>query len=407
MKGVIFDGAIPRYVATRAAMAVSSKLATGNGRCTRLRDVALPTLPSKRWVRLRTRLGGICGSDLNLVRLHVSPSTSPFSSFPFVIGHENVGTIETIGPEVTRFAHGERVVINPLLACAARAIDPPCRNCTEGFPSRCERFTDGHIAPGMMLGTTRGLGGSWGEFYLAHESQLFSVPRSVDDRAAVLVEPLATVISPLLAHPPAPGARILVIGAGSLGLLTVAALEEMTDADVTLLARYNFQAEHGERLGAERIVMTRGKDYFGALSKISEGRLFSPILGKRIHIGGFDTTIVCVGTDTAVGDALRFTRAGGTVILLGNVSTLKSVDWTPLWLKELTFHGSLCYNSHAHEGATHNAFDVALSLISGGLATKLQPLVSHVFPLQDYREALSTAMGKPSQRAIKVAFSAD
>ena len=85
MKAVVFDGAIPRYLATRAAGAVSRRWLTGPGRCTQLRDVPAPSLPNEHWVRVATHLGGICGSDLNLVALHVSPSNSPFSSFPFVI----------------------------------------------------------------------------------------------------------------------------------------------------------------------------------------------------------------------------------------------------------------------------------------------------------------------------------
>ena len=93
MKAVVFNGAIPRYLATRAAGSFTPRALTGPLRCTELRDVAPPALPGERWVRVATRLGGVCGSDVNLVTLKVSPSTSPFSSFPFVIGHENVGTV--------------------------------------------------------------------------------------------------------------------------------------------------------------------------------------------------------------------------------------------------------------------------------------------------------------------------
>ena len=156
----------------------------------------------------------------------------------------------------------------------------------------------------------------------------------MSDRAAELVEPLACVVSPVLEHGLDPGARVLVIGAGSMGLLAVAALGALARADNTILAKHRFQAEHAERLGATRVVMVRDGDYFAELARITGGRLLQPILGPRIHVGGFDTTFVCVGTDAAVGDALRFTRAGGTIVLLGNVARLARVDWTPLWQKE-------------------------------------------------------------------------
>jgi len=400
MKAVVFDGAIPRYLLTRAAGVITPRALTGAGRCTELRDVEPPALPGEHWVRVATRMGGVCGSDLNLVRLHVSPSTSPFSSFPFVIGHENVGTVIGTGAAVTRVQRGERVVVNPLLACAVRAIDPPCRHCADGHPSRCEHFTDGIIAPGMLMGTTRGLGGSWGEQYVAHEQQIVRVPDHVSDRLALLTEPFACAVSPVLERPPAPGARVLVIGAGSVGLLTLAALRMLSAADVTVLARHPFQKEHAERLGAHRVVMQRDGDYYPALSRIVGGRLLRPILGQRIHVGGFDATFVCVGGDDAVGDALRFTRSGGSITLLANVARLARVDWTPLWLKEISLHGSLCY----HGGARHGAFQAAADLLASEPGRALEALVSHVVPLVDFDYALALALGRRGSRAVKVAL---
>lgn len=405
MKAVVFDGAIPRYLATRAAGTVSQRLLIGRGRCSVLRDIPPPSLPNGRWVRVATRLGGICGSDLNLVSLRVSPSASPLSSFPFVIGHENVGTVVEVGADVTSVARADRVVVNPLLACRARGVTPPCRHCGDGHPSRCEHFTDGEVAAGMLLGTTRGLGGSWGEEFVAHESQVLRLPPTVDDRAAVLTEPLACVVSPILEHGVGDDARVLVIGAGSLGLLAVAALKSLTGANVTLLAKHRFQAEHAERFGVDRVVMTKEGDYFAQLSQVSNGRLLTPILGPRIHVGGFDLTFVCVGTNVAVDDALRFTRAGGTIVLLGNVARLRRVDWTPLWQKELRVAGSLCYNAPLHGGVRTDAFETALSLVSSGPDNQLAGLVTHVVPIDAFADALAIARGRSGRGAVKVVFS--
>jgi len=388
-------------LATRAAGAVSPRWLTGACRCTQLANVAAPSLPNAAWVRIATRLGGICGSDLNLVSLHVSPSASPFSSFPFVIGHENVGTVVEVGSRVTRVAVGDRVVANPLLACAARGIDPPCRHCAGGHPSRCEHFIDGAIAPGMLLGTTRGLGGSWGEHFVAHESQLHRVPTHMSDRTAVLVEPLACVVSPIVEHGIADRASVLVIGAGSMGLLALAALKALTGGHVTILAKHKFQLEHATRLGADQVVSVRAGDYFDELARISGGRLLKPILGPRIHVGGFDTTLVCVGTDAAVADALRFTRAGGTIVLLGNVARLSKVDWTPLWQKELRVFGSLCYNA-PHGGA--DAFEAAMSLAAGPAGAQIEPLVTHVVPVNRFHQGLAIAQGRAERGAVKVAL---
>jgi threonine dehydrogenase-like Zn-dependent dehydrogenase len=404
VKAVVFDGAIARYLLTRAAGALTRRALTGPLRCTALREVEPPALPGDHWVRVATRLGGVCGSDVSLVTLKVSTSTSPFSSFPFVIGHENVGTVAETGAAVTRVRRGDRVVANPLLACRVRGIDPVCPHCTRGYPSRCLHFTDGAIAPGMLLGTTRGLGGSWGEQFVAHEDQLSPVPDGVADRMALLTEPLACVVSPMLEHPVPEGAHALIIGAGSMGLLALAALKSLARARVTVLCRHRYQAEHAERLGADRIVMTRDGDYFAELSRITAGRLLKPILGPRVHVGGFDTTFVCVATDAAVDDALRFTRAGGSVVLLGNVSRLARVDWTPLWLKELTLHGSLCYHGAGHGGAGRDAFATAANLIAGSLGAKVEPLVTHTVPLDHAPEAIAVAIGHSGRGAVKVAI---
>jgi threonine dehydrogenase-like Zn-dependent dehydrogenase len=189
-----------------------------------------------------------------------------------------------------------------------------------------------------------------------------------------------------------------------MGLLAVAALKALARAEVTLLAKHRFQAEHAERLRADRILMMREGDYFAALSRAAGGRLLQPILGPRIHVGGFDATFVCVGTDAAVSDALRFTRAGGSVILLGNVAKLARVDWTPLWQKELRVFGSLCYNAPHHDGVRRDAFAVALSLASGERGPALEPLVTHVVPVSEFGHALAVAQGRAGHSAVKVAL---
>jgi threonine dehydrogenase-like Zn-dependent dehydrogenase len=192
-----------------------------------------------------------------------------------------------------------------------------------------------------------------------------------------------------------------------MGLLALAALKALARVDVTVLARHRYQAQHAEHLQADRIVLTRDGDYFSELARITRSRLLKPILGPRINVGGFDASLVCVGNDTAVNDALRFTRSGGTVILLGNVARLARVDWTPLWLKELTIHGSLCYHgTTSHGGAGAGDFTAAARLIAGPLRERLDPLVTHVVPLEDARDAILIALGRSTERAVKVAIQA-
>ncbi|HEY9449228.1 MAG TPA: zinc-binding dehydrogenase [Gemmatimonadaceae bacterium] len=411
MRAITFAAPIPTYLATLAAGRISDRFFLGRHACTRLADVARPALPGDRWVRIRTRMGGICGSDLNVITLKASPSTSPFSSFPFVLGHENVGDVVEVGSAVRTVAVGERVAANPLLCCEPRGVQPPCDACAAGDHSRCAHFTDGDIAPGMLIGTTRGTGGSWGEEFVAHESQIVPIPPAMSDEEAVLIEPFACSVHAVRANPPRPGERVLVIGAGSIGLLTMAALHALApETDVTVLARHGFQGAHAERLGAARIVSARG-NYLGALADAGGTRLLEPILGKPVGVGGFDRSFVCIGGARGMDDAMRVTRAGGTIVLLGNSSTMNGLDWTPLWLKELTVRGSLCYGAHAnahanalaHASPERTAFDEAAALIASGRAP-IRPLLTHTFPLEEYRRAIEVARDKGGEESVKVAF---
>lgn len=403
MKAISFAAPIPTYLATQVAGRISEAWLVGSHACTRYADVATPELPTEHWVRIRTRLGGICGSDLGIVGLEASPSSSPFSSFPFVIGHENVGTIEACGSAVRGFGAGDRVTINPLLCCEPRAVTPPCAACVAGHHSRCEHFTDGALPPGMFIGTTRSLGGSWGEQFVAHESQLLRVPDAVSDAGAVMTEPFACCVHAVLGARLGPAQRVLVIGAGTMGLLMVAALKALApDSTVTCLARHAFQARHATNLGASRTVMARG-EYLGELAEAGGTRLLKPILGRPIGVGGFDAVFVCISSVRGVEDAMRFARAGGTIVLLGNATTLRGLDWTPLWIKELTFRGTLAYGGHAHGGADTNAFNIAAALIADGRAP-IAGLVTHQFPLADYKTALHTARAKGPVESVKVVF---
>ena len=403
MKAISFAAPIPTYLATLAAGKLSDRFYIGPHACTAYGDTPEPSLPNDQWVRIRTRLGGICGSDLNIVTLKASPSTSPFSTFPFVLGHELVGEVIESGAGVKSVRAGDRVAANPLLCCEARAISPVCASCAAGDHGRCVNFTGGALPAGMLIGTTRGIGGGWGEQFVAHESQLLKLGSAMTDEDAVLIEPFACSVRAARANLPASAERVLVIGAGSIGLLTTAAIRALApNARVTVLARHEFQAEHARRFGAANVIRAKG-NYLKPLADAGGTKLLKPILGKPIGVGGFDRTFVCVAGARGMDDAMRFTTAGGTITLLGNSGVMGGLDWTPLWLKELTVRGSVYYGAHAHAPAERGDFAEAAELIATGKAN-VRPLLTHTFSLADYREAIATAMDKRGEGSVKVAF---
>lgn len=405
MRGIVFDGDVKKYVGTFLLGKVNKKLSYGGMTCTGYKDdIKEPGLPGQDWVRIRTKLGGICGSDLNLVYLHDSPSASPFVSFPFVIGHENMGVITEKGIGVEGFEVGDRVVADPILSCRVRGIEEECPSCSSGNAALCSNFTKGMLAPGMSIGSCRDTGGSWGEYYIAHKSQLIRLDDDIRDEDAALVDAIASAFHPVARNFPDDNETVLVVGSGIIGLMVVACLRALgSKCSITILARHKFQGELAEQYGADNVVYTRDGDYYSTFADITGGTLYKPIIGKRVMAGGFDRVFECVGSDLSIDESLRFTKQGGTMVLIGLASAPRGVDWTPIWLKEIKLHGAYWCSTESIEGNTASTYSHTLGLItSGKINTK--PLVTHVLDIKDYKRAMEIASGKGKYKSIKVLF---
>ncbi len=408
MQALTFNPTIPRFVAAKVLSTVRRRAYWGKFSPLQYREVANPPLPGEDWVRVQVRLGGICGSDLHTIQLDASPAISALTSFPFVLGHENVGTLVDIGSAVRGLTIGQRVTVEPVLPCAARGFALLCPNCAAGNYNLCLRMTEGHLSPGLMIGACRDTGGSWAHSFVAHDSQVFPVPASLSDEEALMAEPTASILHPLLRHQPSDDATVLIIGGGVIGQCAVAALRAMgSRARVVMLAKYPFQGTMAQQQGAdEAVLLGRGDAHFEAIANLTVAKLRKPILGKRVLIGGADLTVDCVGSSRSLDDALRLTRAGGKVLVVGLASFLRGVDWTPIWLKELQVVGSSFYGLEEWRGHRWRTMEIVLDWMAQNVVN-LGWLVTHQFPLSAYREALSTAMGKEQTSAFKVAFHPD
>ncbi len=405
MKSIVFNASLLKYITTMAAGSVYKDFYHSPLSCTSIREVPTPKLPNENWVKIKTLYGGICGSDLNLILLHDSPSTSPFVSFPFTIGHENLGVIAEKGKNVTDFDIGDKVVADPLLSCDTREISTPCLQCASGHYSLCENITKGCISPGISIGFCKDTGGSWGEYYVAHQSHLYKVPKNVSDEQAILIDPICSALHPVINNFPQNNEKVLVMGSGVIGLLTIACIRALdSTCDITLLARHTFQGEMASLLGANKVIYTRDSDYIDAFADITGASLYKPIMGKRFMLGGFDKVFDCVGSSSSIDHALNLTRAKGTMVLVGLASFPKKVDWTPIWFKELKITGSMYYNNETlPTGQTAPAYRIALDLMKEG-KLNVGSLVTHTYSLDNYREAIKTAIDKKTNKTFKVAF---
>ena len=408
MKAIQFNLTIPRYAVGLALRRLAPDILWSGLSCTRLVDVRPPALPGPDWVRVRTVYGGICGTDMGTIGLHTSPYYSPFSAFPFTLGHEIVGRIESSGAAAGGWEKGERVVVDPLLWCAPRGFTEACASCARGEINRCLRITEGSLAAGLMTGTCRDTSGSWSRELVAHRSQLYRIPAAVSDENALLIEPFAVGLHIALAAWPEDDETVLIIGAGTIGLTTLAALRALgSRARILVLARYDFQVEAAERLGADAVLNTRTEDAYEWVAGLTGGRVRRPVIGKRVVSGGAHLTVECVGSDAAIDDALRLTRDGGRMVLAGLPGIARGVDWTALFAQELTVIAARNHtNVEPWQGRRWKAFDLAIHLMEHG-GVDLAWMITHRFRLEDYKAALRAAGSRRSTRMIKGAFAFD
>ncbi len=373
--------------------------------CVTYRDAPEPGLPNSEWVKIKTRYAGICGSDNGLLHLKNSLALSGLGSYPFTIGHENLGTIAETGTAVRGFAVGERVVAEPTLWCKPRGFQSPCPACARGEIQLCERVTEGAISAGPEIGACRDTGGSWSPYFVAHESQLVRIPDAVSDANASLLEPFSTSAHAVLANMPGDEDTVLVIGAGVIGLGIIAALRAAESrARIIVLARHKKQQELARHYGADAVITsTRGSSLYAEFAHATGAKVLKAIMGKPMLLGGADVVYECVGTGEAIDHAFRLARGGGRVVIAGLAAFPKGVDWTPVWMHELRVHGTLATGEDEFKGERHRTFDLALGWIARG-KVNLEPMLTHKFPLHEYARAFQTVNQRGRAAAIKVAF---
>jgi L-iditol 2-dehydrogenase len=373
-------------------------------------DLPEPELPGSGWARVAVDTGGICGSDLHLFSQNVgpSPALASMGSVPFLLGHEIAGHVIETG---SRCPHpiGTRVAVDPCIPCTARGIDPLCANCTRGWTSSCLNLDSRIVSSGRTLGYTSGLGGGWGDQVLAHTSMLHPLPEGVPDSVACLHEPVSIACHGLLRAPPSDGAPVLVVGAGVIGLASIAALRGLfPSCPVTVLARHPYQAEAATLCGADHVVMADPDNaHYEELASLVGAR----VIGYKAHVmlmGGFPHVVEAVGSPQSVTEALRAVAHRGTVLLLG-AAGISKVDLTPVWYKEAALVGSIDHAVDAGAapglagGPDRHSVDRALDILAAGLLPG-EAVVTHEFGLEEYRNAVGTALDRGHSLAIKVVF---
>jgi threonine dehydrogenase-like Zn-dependent dehydrogenase len=386
VKALRFERSVPKFAAARIAGMLKPGAGATRGPLEFDDRASEPHLPGPGWQRVRPRLAGICGSDLATIDGRSSRYFEPIVSFPFTPGHEVVGDLDD----------GTRVVIEPVLGCVSRNVSPVCRACAAGDLGRCEMIAYGSLAPGLQSGFCCDTGGGWSTHMVAHASQIHRVPDVMSDEEAVMVEPTACAVHAALSPGRLDGAVVAVIGAGTLGLTTTAALAHFNrPAQLIVGAKHPEQRAAARRLGATSVIDP------GALRRAVRSATGSMAIGdgdvERLT-GGADVVFDCVGSSASITDALTMVRAGGRIVLVGMAGATK-LDLTPLWHKEIALVGAYAYGMEHLLG--RRTFDLAFELVS---ERSLGQLVTATYPLARYDEAIAHAASAGARGAVKIAF---
>lgn len=405
MQALVYHKSVPKYLAGMLAAKAAPRRFWPQLAPLRLEEVPAPdparTFPKRSgdWAVCRVRMCGICGSDLNLLRAKESVLLEPYASFPAVLGHEVIGEIIT-PPAGSALRPGQRVAIEPVLHCAVRGVEL-CAPCHRGDTNLCEKFTEGDIQPGVVMGFNATVGGGMAEQCLAHREMLHPLPDLLPDERAVLVDALASALHPVLHHLPEDHETVLIFGAGIIGQCVIRSIRGLgSKARLLAVARRPFQQELALAGGADEVLMTADRK---SLGKAVGARHLKTTLGGGNLEGGCHMVFDCVGSSTTVQESLLALRAKGRYIMVGTAGTLSKADVSSLWFRELTMTGSACYGWGEHQGTRVRTYAKAIELLTDP-AFPASGLLTHTFPLSQWREAFTTVFDKKTHGSIKAAF---
>ncbi|NOZ71720.1 MAG: alcohol dehydrogenase catalytic domain-containing protein [Chloroflexi bacterium] len=399
MRTIYVDKNIPRMLLVKALKPLWPNVIFSPLSPAHFADLPEPALPGPRWLRVENRLCGICASDLSLLYVEADPKIGP-AALPgnqrFYLGHEVLGVVTEVGPGVTEFQVGDRVIMDTRFqgaTCMSQELDELCPHCRDGNPTLCENASLG-------IGS-RGVGGGWGDGFTAHESEVYPIPDDLSDEQGMMVEPIAVGVRAVLRRLPSAGQWALVIGSGIVGLNVLQSLRALApEVRIAAVARYPHQAEMAQRLGADEVI--RGEDLYDVAARLTGAKVYEGMFASRMALGGFDVVYDCVGSAQTLQDSLRIAKAGGAVVMAGIKLKPLKLDLNPIWYQEVDLVGLYAHGTENYAGRRWRTYDLTVELIrQGKLVT--EDLITHRFPLERWREAIHTAQDKHSG-AIKVMF---
>ena len=318
-------------------------------------------------VRVRIRMGGICGSDLHYFQ-HGGVGAIRIQQ-PMVLGHEVAGVVQEVAPDVTGVTMGERVAVNPSHPCGQ------CRFCQLGLQNHCLDMR--YFGSAMRMPHVQG---AFRQEIVVGAAQTFRLADGVSDAEGAMAEPLAVALHAVNRAGPLLGRKVLVTGCGPIGAMTVIA---------------------ARRAGATVIVATDVIDQplkkalkVGADEAINVAEAPQDLARYAKDKGQFDVLFECSGNDRALRAAFDVVRPRGIIVQLGLSGSEFSLPFNVVVAKEFDIRGAFRF---------HEEFGVAVDLINQGLVD-LKPLVSATLPYRDAARAFALAADRSQSMKVILDF---
>lgn len=309
---------------------------------------------------------GICGSDLHYF---LEGKNGNFVvREPLIPGHELSAEVLAVGRDVRALRAGQRVAVNPSLSCGR------CHYCLEGLENHCSNV--------FFMGSASKfphMHGAMRDKMVVEEKQCFVLPDSTPFTTAAFAEPLAVCLHAVeQARTSLMGKNVLVMGAGPIGALTVAAARLAGARAITVVDIQDQTLAAARKMGAD--VAINSKSDSSAIEELTKER------------GVFDVTFEATGNFFALNSCIQMTRPCGTIVQVGSMAATgaDNTSWNALANKEITYRGTMRFGREY-------AWAVGY-LISGRV--DVTPLLSGTFPVENVKEALD--MARDRSRAMKV-----
>lgn len=322
-----------------------------------IQDVQEPAIKDNE-VLIKVKTVGVCGSDL-----HLFQGTHAFRKPPAVLGHEVAGDIVKTGKNVTKFAIGDRVTVEPHLGCGA------CEFCKQDLVNICLNKS----APG-----TPGWTGTFVEYFNAPEKTLYKLADTVSYEEGTLIEPLAVAVHALERATVKSRDCIVILGVGTIGMLALVVAREMGFKTIICTDTAPFNRDMARKLGAAAALNPVSEDVVAKVKALTGGR-------------GADLALVCAGADGILDQASECVRKRGEIGLVAMITKKIPFYCYGMVFKEQTMYGAMTYETRD--------FAKAAAMVNGGL--DLKGFVTQNLPLEKSQEALDI-LSQKKENVIKV-----